>query len=93
MGFDCKEIRTIRQRLGWSQAEMARQMGCTADLIQKWEAGTMSPDFDAVNQLRYLENHIEQNSERTAQKPLVEVEMESRRVEQLTHRDLLKDIQ
>ena len=91
MNFDNQEIRNLRQRLGWSQAEMARQMGCSADLIQKWESGVSIPDSDALNQLRYLRNHVEANSEQMAQRPQLEKELESRRVAQLTHRDLLKD--
>ena len=87
------EIRILRQRLGWSLAEMARRMGCKTDLIQKWEADSAVPDHDAVNQLRYLKNFAESNSDLIVQKPLCEKEMEERRMAQLTHRDLLKDVQ
>ncbi len=91
MSFEGKDIRNLRQRIGWSVAEMARQMGCDKDLIERWEAGAMKPDSDALNQLRYLRNHIESYNDKIAQKPLAEKEMESRRIAQLTHRDLLKD--
>jgi transcriptional regulator with XRE-family HTH domain len=91
MSFNNQDIRTLRQRLGWSLAEMARQMGCSADLVGKWETGASQPDSDALNQLRYLRNHVETYSEQIRELPLVEKEMESRRVAQLTGRDLLKD--
>ncbi len=91
MSFNNQDIRTLRQRLGWSVAEMARRMGCSADLIGKWETGASQPDSEALNQLRYLRNHVETYSEQIQQKPQLEKEMESRRVGQLTHRDLLKD--
>lgn len=93
MSFSGSDIRTLRQRLGWSVAEMARRMGCNTDLIQKWEAQTVAPDHDALNQLRYLQNHADSHSELIAQKPICEKEMEERRMAQLTHRDLLKDVQ
>ena len=93
MSFNGPQIRTLRQRLGWSLAEMARRMGCKTALIQKWEASESAPDSEAINQLRYLANHAESNSELIAQKPQCEKEMEERRMAQLTHRDLLKDIQ
>ena len=93
MNLTGKEIRILRQRLGWSLAEMARRMGCKADLIQKWESESSLPDHDAMNQLQYLRNHVESYNDQIAQKPLVEKEMEERRMAQLTHRDLLKDIQ
>jgi transcriptional regulator with XRE-family HTH domain len=86
-----QDIRTLRQQLGWSLAEMARQMGCSTELISKWEGGSSRPDIDALNQLQYLRAHVDNNSERTAQKPLAETHMEKRRLSQLTHRDLLKD--
>jgi len=85
-----QEIRTIRQRLGWSLAEMARQMGCSTQLIQDWESGAHVPDPDAINQLLYLADHVDNNSVLMAQKPVVDVEIEVRRLYQLTHRDLLK---
>lgn len=93
MSFTGLNIRTLRQRLGWSFAEMARRMGCKVDLIQKWECETSAPDGEALNQLRYLQNHVESNCEKIAQMPMVEKEMEERRMAQLTHRDLLNDIQ
>ena len=91
MSFKDQDIRTLRQRLGWSRAEMARQMGCSSDLILKWETGTSQPDSEALNQMSHLRNHVENYSEQTAQRPQADKEMESRRVAQLTHRDLLKD--
>jgi DNA-binding transcriptional regulator YiaG len=93
MSFSGTDIRTLRQRLGWSVAEMARRMGCNTDLIHKWETQALTPDSDALNQLRYLKNHAESHSDLIAQKPLCEKEMEERRMAQLTHRDLLKDVQ
>lgn len=70
---------------------MARQMGCSAQLIQEWEAGRAPPDGEALNQLRYLQDSVERMSERLAQEPTAEWEMETRGLGQLTHRDLLKD--
>lgn len=91
MSFNKQDIRSLRQRLGWSLAEMARQMGCTASLIGKWETGASEPDSESLNQLRYLRNHVETYSEQIRELPQLEKEMESRRVAQLTGRDLLKD--
>jgi transcriptional regulator with XRE-family HTH domain len=91
MNLSATSIRTLRQRLGWSMAEMARQMGCTTELIGKWESGSSCPEADAMNQLHYLQNRVEKNSDTIQQKPQVEIHMESRRLSQVTHRDLLKD--
>jgi transcriptional regulator with XRE-family HTH domain len=93
MSFTGPSIRTLRQRLGWSVAEMARRMGCNTRMIQSWERETAKPDADALNQLRYLQNYVESYSEHIAQNPQVEKAIEDRHVAQLTHRDLLKDLQ
>jgi transcriptional regulator with XRE-family HTH domain len=93
MKFNGQDIRTLRQRLGWSMAEMGRRMGCNAALIGQWESEKATPDADAMNQLCFLRDHVDSASEHVAQKPLAEKEMRSRGVAQLTHRDLLKDIQ
>ncbi len=93
MKFNGQDIRTLRQRLGWSLAEMGRRMGCSSQLIQDWELEAQRPDGDALNHLCFLLNHVESASDQVAQAPIVEKEMQSRGVGQLTHRDLLKDVQ
>lgn len=93
MKFKGNEIRNLRQRLGWSQAELARRMGCNSQLVQSWESESATPDTEAMNQLCFLRNHVESSSDRVAQMPLAEKEMQSRGVGQLTGRDLLKDHQ
>lgn len=91
MALNPQDIRTLRQRLGWSVAEMARRMGCTTELITQWEAGAQKPESESMNQLQHLRDHADGNSERIREKPVVEVRMENGRLSQLTHRDLLKD--
>jgi transcriptional regulator with XRE-family HTH domain len=89
MSFNGHDIRKLRQRLGWSLAEMARQMGCSTELIGKWELNVALPDADSLNQLRYLNVYIETYAEQISQQPFAEREMEDRRVGQLTYRELL----
>ncbi|MGE3974914.1 MAG: helix-turn-helix transcriptional regulator [Bdellovibrionales bacterium] len=36
-------IRELRWRLGWSQAELARQLGCRQQTISEWETGLYEP--------------------------------------------------
>ncbi len=93
MKFKGHEIKTLRQRLGWSLAEMARRMGCNTQVIENWESSLIVPDADAINQLCYLLNYVESNADQIVRKPQIEREMEERRMAQLTHRDLLKDLQ
>lgn len=93
MSLSHQEIRILRQRLGWSQAEMARRMGCPTSLIQAWEEGSSSPDKEALHQLQFLSAHVELRSEIISRIPIAEREMEIRKMSQLTHSDLLNEIQ
>lgn len=36
-------IRELRWRLGWSQAELARHLGCRQQTISEWETGLYQP--------------------------------------------------
>ena len=91
--FTGRDIRILRQRLGWSVAELARRMECGVEVIQKWESNDSQPDPQALNQLNYLLNRVETYHEQIHQQPIAEKEMEERRMAQLTSRDLLNDIQ
>lgn len=88
MAFTSTEIKKLRQRLGWSVAEMARRLGCDSVLITAWECGSSRPDNDAINQMHALHDHAESASTRTAQKPQLEQETELRHLSQLNHHDL-----
>jgi transcriptional regulator with XRE-family HTH domain len=85
------DIRHLRQRLGWSLAEMARQMGCTTELVTRWESGSSLPESDSLNHLRYLHGYVENNCEMIRGCPVAETHMEAQRLSQCTNRDLLKD--
>ena len=84
-----EDIKQLRQRLGWSVAEMARRMGCSAELVNAWETGRLSPDGDVINQMQYLDSFQISYSERISQTPMAEKVMNDDRLSQLTHRDLI----
>jgi DNA-binding transcriptional regulator YiaG len=41
-------IRQLRERAGWSQADLAARCGLTVDAIRKWEQGTRAPTGAAL---------------------------------------------
>lgn len=89
MVLNPEDIRQLRQRLGWSAAEMARRMGCSVDIVTAWEAGHQSPDPEILQQMEYLDNHMRSYSDRISQTPMAEKVMHEDQLSQLTHRDLL----
>jgi transcriptional regulator with XRE-family HTH domain len=88
LAFTGSEIKKLRQRLGWSVAEMARRLGCDSELIHAWECGSSRPDNDALNQMHSLQQYADANSHQTAQKPQLEKETETRQLSQMNRHDL-----
>lgn len=86
-----QEIRALRQRLGWSLAEMARQMGCTTELVTRWETGSALPEPESLYHLQHLRIYAENICEKIMQDPVVEILIESEGLAQLTRRDLFRD--
>lgn len=44
-------LREIRQRLGWSQAEVAQRVGCTRAAVSHWECGRQWPPLEMIPKL------------------------------------------
>ncbi len=49
-----ERIRSLRLSLGWSQAELARQLGCASSLILSWEMNEEAPTHHYRIQLDLL---------------------------------------
>ncbi len=43
MSIDSSAIRRLRERFGWSQAELARRLGTDAGTVSRWERGVTQP--------------------------------------------------
>lgn len=48
------ELIHYRKQKGWSQEELAQQLGVTRQSISKWETGLATPDLDKIIQLSEL---------------------------------------
>jgi DNA-binding transcriptional regulator YiaG len=42
--FNAEEIKSIRDKLGQTQAELATKCGVTVTTVSRWETGKSSPD-------------------------------------------------
>lgn len=85
MNWTPKAIRELRLRLGWSAAEFGRRMGCSVDLVHRWENGTMELDPEAANQMHHLFAQVEHAAQRISQLPLAEMVMDREQLSQVTH--------
>ena len=50
------KIIQLRKKSGWSQEELAAQMGVSRQSVSKWESGQSIPDLDKILKLSALFN-------------------------------------
>ena len=48
------KIVSLRKKAGWSQEELAEQLGVTRQSVSKWEGAQSVPDMDKVVQMSRL---------------------------------------
>ncbi|HEV8580137.1 MAG TPA: helix-turn-helix transcriptional regulator [Thermoanaerobaculia bacterium] len=48
-----RRIGRLRQRKGWSQTELAQQLGVSLDRVSSWERGRYLPAIDGLLALRW----------------------------------------
>lgn len=48
------KITNLRKRAGWSQEELAHQLGVSRQAVSKWESGASIPDLDKILRLSQL---------------------------------------
>lgn len=70
--WDQKAVRLLRLRLGWSRAEMAHKLACSAADIEQLEEGVIAIDFKLRSELEILHNQAEANSEEIMARPAAE---------------------
>lgn len=54
--YDAKQIRELRDRLGYSQAFFARVIGVSTDAVRSWEQGIRTPTRSAARVLEFLDD-------------------------------------
>ena len=85
--WDCDQIKGLRRRLGWSQAELARQLSCSVELIRSWETDCPQLDKEVLDQLDRWSNAAEDRSEKLQLNPLKERDLADQGVEQIFDTD------
>ncbi|HEY8270837.1 MAG TPA: helix-turn-helix transcriptional regulator [Pseudobdellovibrionaceae bacterium] len=65
-------IRSLRLRLGWSQADLARRLKCTSAQVKSWEHGTETPTSHYLNEMFLLVKQADTCSHEIHACPLAE---------------------
>lgn len=82
------ELRDLRCRLGWSQAEMARRLGCTLQNIMNWEEGTIGLPHEFLRTIIELDHCAKSHSTRLKNLPLADEIMGEKSLSQMSHGEL-----
>lgn len=88
MNWTPEDIKKLRQRFGWSRAEMARHLGCKTETVSILENGDDSPDPEVCHQMEHLLNCVDANAQSTQRRAQAESRLTSDRLDQVHFDDL-----
>ena len=78
-----EEIRQLRQRLGWSRAELARRLGMSSALVFQLEQGEVAVNSETTDELEHLQDLLKSYNLRTVATPLAESQLSCQSWEQV----------
>jgi transcriptional regulator with XRE-family HTH domain len=85
--FTNDEMRKLRYRLGWSQAEMARNLKIEISLMMGFESGTAALPAELINSLVLISCQADSNADCTQRRALAETLMEEQGLSQIHNFD------
>ena len=89
MNWTGEEIKELRLRLGWCQANLARRLNCSLDLLEKWEANQSVPSAEYLPKFKYLLDCVDSNVETLRMRTHAEVLLKQDSKSQVTHDDII----
>jgi transcriptional regulator with XRE-family HTH domain len=87
------EIRQLRYRLGWSQAEMARCLKLELNTVSEWEAGMHLPLEQHRIALLSIMHQAESNVEKVQRRPIAEALMRDKGLSQIHDLDVIDGLE
>ena len=92
MNWTAEEIRQLRYRMGWSQAEFARTLNLERSLITGWESGRFPPDQEHKSTLLRIFHQVESNCQKVLRRPVAEMIMKDRGLSQIHDFDVIDEV-
>lgn len=86
-------IKSLRLRLGWSQADLARRLSCASAEVEMWESGSRTPDMNFVNELFLIEKLAEACSHEVQASPLAETLCDQKALGQIEFSEIKEEIE
>lgn len=84
MDLNFQQIRDLRLRLGWSQAEFARQIGTTLERIQQIESGSQLSELELSICIKWYSD-VDPICESIRRVPMAEKTMKDQGLSQVDH--------
>jgi DNA-binding XRE family transcriptional regulator len=91
--WSSQKVRELRWRLGWSQAELARHLGCRSQTVNDWETGIDEPPAVHARFLTQLEGQTENYVERLKAEPVADALLDKGHSAQITHTEVVKSLE
>lgn len=58
-----KQLKQLRKRKGWSQEELARNLGVSLNTVQRWEMGKNKPSNLAIEKIQGLLKEVAEKAQ------------------------------
>lgn len=78
-----RELKNLRRRMGWSQADVARRLNCEASLIAAWEKEEVYPHRTHERMLELLARHTESSNRDMESHAIADSELERQGLTQI----------
>ena len=92
MNWTAEEVRQLRYRMGWSQAEMARSLKLEVLLISRVESGAAELPAEHRGTFLQIFQQAETLSEQMQRRPIAEVMMRNRGLSQIHDLEVIEGI-
>lgn len=92
-GWTKQSIRSLRLRLGWSQADLARRLCCSSSDVLLWECGDVTPNPRIANELILISKQADACSNEVHSCPRAESICEEKALGQIGFTDIKEDIE
>lgn len=86
-------IKSLRLRLGWSQADLARRLSCASTEIELWENGSRSPEMNFANELFLIAKLADACSHEVHSSPLAETLCDQKALGQIEFSEIKEEIE
>lgn len=88
-----ESIKSLRQRLGWSQADLSHRLKCSSAEVLLWEAGKSTPPRNLSNELLLILKQAEACSHEVQSAPLAEKICDQKALGQIEFSEIKEEIE